>query len=203
MTTRNRSVTVQPQPTALGTFLAPPDGPGVAYEFFAPFAHVPGRYEVCRIRSPTHGVFDTFIVLGPSTAEPALVYVNSVLGAAFMRDRYPECTCVRVSPAALRIDESPDGRTVSLKLDGAEGPIRSADLSLKAPAAALPRNVPYGGDGKPIWGSAKWTCWGVDLVLDGTTQGRVTWADGRVDELRGKPCIVTLGSFGRIAPRGP
>ena len=183
-------------------FLAPPDGPAVQYEFFSPFAHVPGKYEWCRIRSPTHGVFDTFIVLGKSTSEPATVYVNSVLGQNFMRDRYPECRTLRVAPGGLRIDESPDGRSVAGKMEASEGPLQSAEMVLKAPPAALPRNVPYGGDGSPVWGSRKWTCWGVDLVLDGAATGRVVASDGRSEELRGVPALVTLGSFGRIAPLG-
>ena len=181
-------------------FLRPPDGPDVAYEFFAPFAHVPGKYEWCRIRSPTHGVFDTFIVLGKSTGDPAAVYVNSVLGQAFLRERYPECQALRVPPGALRIGESPDGRTVSGHLDATEGPVRSVRMVLKSAATALPRQVPYGGEGGPVWGS-RWTCWGVDLVLDGVANGRLVRADGRTEEMQGTAAIVTLGSFGRIAPR--
>lgn len=180
-------------------FLAPPDGPDVAYEFFAPFAHVPGRYEWCRIRSPTHGVFDTFILLGPTTGHAATVYVNSVLGANFMRDRYPECATFRVPPGALRIEESPDGRTVAGSLDAADGPVRLARMVLKAPAAAQPQQAPYGGTGGPVWGG-RWTCWGVDLNLPAAAQGRIAFADGRAEELRGAAAIVTLGSFGRIAP---
>lgn len=183
-----------------GPFLRPPDGPGVVYEFFAPFAHVAGKYEWCRIRSPTHGVFDCFILLGASTADPATVYVNSVLGQSFMRDRYPECATFRVQPAALKVDDTPDGRTVTGTLQASEGPVRAAAMTLRAPPAALPQAVPYGGEGQPVWGS-RWTCWGVDLALDGSCDGTITPADGKPRLLRGVPCIVTLGSFGRIAPR--
>ena len=181
------------------SFLAPPDGPAVVYEFFAPFAHVEGRYEWCRIRSATHGVFDAFIVLGPTTSDPATVYVNSVLALAFMRDRYPECTTLRVPPSDLEIDESADGRTVTGHVKAGEGPVREAQMSLRAPATALPKAVPYGGEGKPVWGS-KLTCWGVDLNLAGACDGFVLKADGKREQLRGIPCIVTVGSFGRIAP---
>src|SRR5688500_8703860 len=146
-------------------FLHPPDGKQVVYEFFAPFAHIPGRYEFCRIRSPTHGVFDTFIVLGATTADPATVYVNSALATAFMQERYPECATIRVAPGGLRIEEAADGRTVTGSLESTAGPIKAAKLSMRAGPAALPRAVPYGGQGEPIWGS-RWTCWGVDLVLD-------------------------------------
>jgi hypothetical protein len=179
--------------------LKPDDGPDVVYEFFAPFAHVPGKYEWCRIRSPTHGVFDTFIVLGASTGHPATVYVNSVLGTHFMRDRYPECTTVRVAPTALIVDESADGRTLTGSLAASEGPVRKATMTLRAPATALARSVPYGGEGKPVWGG-RWTCWGVDLALDATADGTLELADGKKEHLRGAPAIVTLGSFARIAP---
>ena len=187
-------------PAMTTAFLRPPDGPGVSYEFFAPFAHLPGKLEWCRIRSPTHGVLDTCIVLGASTAVPATVYVNSALGAAFMAERFPECTAIRVAPSGLAVEESPDGRTVTGKLKADAGPLREATMTLRAGATAMPRNVPYGGDGAPTWGG-RWTCWGVDLVLDGHADGRLTWSDGRKEDLRGAPCIVTLGSFGRLAPR--
>lgn len=180
-------------------FLRPPDGPAVAYEFFAPFAHVAGRYEWCRIRSATHGVFDAFILLGKSTAVPATVFVNSTLGAAFMRDRYPECTTIRLPPSALAIGESADGRTVTGSLRSNEGPVREATMTLRAGPGAIPRAVPYGGEGQPVWGS-RWTCWGVDLVLDGNCDGKVVLQDGRTETLRGDACLVTLGSFGRLAP---
>lgn len=180
-------------------FLRPPDGPAVVYEFFAPFAHVAGKYEWCRIRSPTHGVLDCFIVLGKTTSEAATVYVNSTLGAAFMVERYPECTTLRLPPSGLSITESADGRTVTGSLKAGEGPLREAAMTLRAGPGAIPKAIPYGGEGKPVWGS-RWTCWGVDLALDGHADGRLAWADGRKESLSGVPCIVTLGSFGRIAP---
>src|ERR1041385_1111401 len=181
-------------------FQRPPDTPDVVYEFFAPFAHVPGKYEWCRIRSPTHGVFDCFIVLGKSTSHAATVYVNSVLGAAFMAERYPECVAVRVPPSALTLHESADGASVTGKLKSESGPLREAEMTLRAPATAIPAQVPYGGEGKPVWGG-RFTCWGVDLNLEGHAEGRLVWADGRNESLRGEPCVVTRGSFGRIAPR--
>jgi len=183
------------------TFLCPPDGPGVVYEFFAPFAHVEGRFEWCRIRSVTHGVFDTFIVLGESTSVPATVHVNSVLGEAFMRERYPECTTIRVAPSGLKVEESADGRTVTGTMKSEAGPVREAQMTMRAPPTAMPKMVPYGGEGKPVWGG-RFTCWGVDLNLTGACDGFVLRADGKRENFRGTPCIVTLGSFGRIAPRG-
>jgi hypothetical protein len=185
--------------TQAAAFLRPPDGADVVYEFFAPFAHIPGRYEWCRIRSPTHGVFDTFIALGESTSVPATVYVNSVLGQSFMRDRYPECQTVRVAPGDLRIDESADGRTVTGTLKVPDGPVREAAMTLRAPPTTLPQAVPYGGEGKPVWGS-RFTCWGVDLNVQGACDGFLVRADGKRETFRGTPCIVSLGSFGRIAP---
>jgi hypothetical protein len=181
-------------------FLRPDDGPEVLYEFFAPFAHVPGRYEWCRIRSPTHGVFDTFIVLGASTQVPATVYVNSALGASFMAERYPECVAIRVAPGGLAIAEGPDGRSVSGTLKADAGPVRAAQMTVRAPGMALPKPVPYGGNGAPVWGG-RWTCWGVDLALPAVADGTLTHADGKKETLRGAVAIVTLGSFGRIAPR--
>jgi hypothetical protein len=181
------------------SFLRPPDDANVVYEFFAPFAHVPGKYEWCRIRSPTHGTVDCFILLGASTSVPATVFVNSVLGQQFMAERYPECTTIRVPPSDLTIAESGDGGTVTGKLRSSNGPVKEVDMTLRAPSTAVPRQVPYGGEGKPVWGG-RWTCWGVDLVLDGSADGKILAADGKTTQLRGTPCIVTRGSFGRIAP---
>jgi hypothetical protein len=181
-------------------FLRPDDPPGVVYEFFAPFAHVPGRYEWCRIRSPTHGVFDTFIVLGASTQVAATVYVNSALGLQFMAERYPECATIRVAPSGLALLESPDGRGLTGTLKADAGPVHAATMAIRAPGMALPKAVPYGGDGAPVWGS-RWTCWGVDLALEATCDGSVLRADGKKETLRAAPAILTLGSFGRLAPR--
>jgi hypothetical protein len=164
---------------------------------------VPGRFEWCRIRSPTHGAFDTFILLGATTAAPATVYVNSRAGADFMEARYAECATHRVRPRALRITEARRGRTVHGLLEAGAGPLRRAAMVLTAPIAAIPVAVSYGGHGEPVWGSRRFTCWGVDLVLAARASGRVQWADGRVERLRGAPAVVTMGSFGRIAPRAP
>ncbi|HEX2066177.1 MAG TPA: hypothetical protein VHI93_05125 [Candidatus Thermoplasmatota archaeon] len=183
-------------------FLRPDDGPEVVYEFFAPFAHVPGRYEWCRIRSPTHGVLDAFIVLGASTAVPATVYVNSAAGRAFMAHRYPECRTVHVPPSGLLLSEAPDGRHLTGTLVADGGPVRRASMEFRALGTALPRQVPYGGEGTPVWGS-RFTCWGVDLVLDAACDGRVELEDGTHETLRAAPAVLTLGSFGRIAPRVP
>jgi hypothetical protein len=117
-----------------------------------------------------------------------------------MADRYPECETHRVAPDGLRIEERDAGRTVVGTLSARAGPIRAARMTLSAPAAAVPRAVPYGGTGRPVWGSKRWTCWGVDLVLDGAATGAVEWTDGVVEQLQRAPCLVTLGSFGRIAP---
>ena len=183
-------------------FLRPDDDASVVYEFFAPFAHVPGKYEWCRIRSPTHGVFDTFIVLGASTQVSATVYVNSALGAQFMADRYPECAMVRVAPNGLSMQEAPDGRSLTGALKADAGPVREARMTIRAPGMALPRPMPYGGDGASVWGS-RWTCWGVDLALEATCDGTILREDGKKEQLRATPAILTLGSFGRLAPLAP
>lgn len=179
-------------------FLAPPDDPDVVYEFFAPFAHVPGRFEWCRIRSPTHGVFDCFIVLGASTAVPATVYVDSDHGASFMRDRYPECTCIRTDEQGLHLEESPYGRVVRGRMVAAEGPIRRAQMEFRA-GPGLPKQAAYGGEGEPVWGSERFTCWGVDLNLDAKVHGTVETSEGSVT-FQGDHGIIASGSFGRIAP---
>lgn len=181
-------------------WLRPDDGPEVVYEFFAPFAHVPGKWEWCRIRSPTHGCFDCFIVLGASTSAPTTVVVNSLEGAAFLRDRYPECTAVRVPAFDLHLEERDGGREVFARVKAPQGPVREAEMTLRAlPGAAL-RQEAYGGHGKPVWGSKRFTCWGVDLNLAAEAHGWVRHEDGRLEELRGVPAVVALGSFGRIAP---
>ncbi len=185
--------------SAPASFLSPPDGAGVVYEFFAPFVHIPGKYEACRIRSPTHGVFDCFIVLGPTTSDAATVYVNSAQGSAFMSQRYPECTTIRVQARGLRLGERRGGLSVAAALDATQGPVRKARLTFAA-KAGIPTAVPYGGEGTPVWGS-RFTCWGVDLVLKGQATGSIMAADGHKQRIA-TPCIVTLGSFGRLAPLG-
>lgn len=185
------------------THHAPVDDPqGAVYEFFSPFAHVEGRYEWCRIRSPTHGVFDCFIVLDPAgTDEPATVYVASEAGHGFLRDRYPQCTAIRVAPEALRLEERREGRTVEGALRSDEGPVREAAMTFRADSDTLPRNVPYGGSGTPVWGNPELTCWGVDLVLDARVSGHVERPDVARERFDGDDALLTLGSFGRIAPR--
>lgn len=178
-------------------FLRPPDPPGVVYEFFAPFAHVEGRFEWCRVRSPTHGVFDLFIALDPrGTSQPADVYALEGAGQRFLAERYPECARHRAT--LLTLDEKDGGRTVAGFLAAREGPLCEAAMTFTAPEG-VPEQVPYGGEGTPVWGSARFTCWGVDLVLRGRAKGHVKRADGRV-EVVDDAGIVTLGSFGRIAP---
>lgn len=185
------------------TFLAPPDDASVVYEFFAPFAHLPGRYEWCRIRSPTHGVFDTFIVLSPvgGPAAPATVYVAQDWGVKYMKERYPECETHLVSMGDLRIDERDNGRTLMCELRARAGPVKTVKMTFQAPGGATPRAVPYGGRGEPVWGSKKWTCWGVDLVLDATVTGVVEKAEGFVETINRAPALLTMGSFGRISTR--
>ena len=182
------------------SFLRPPDTADVVYEFFAPFAHIEGKYEWCRIRSPTHGVFDTFILVGRS---PVVVYVSSEAGARFMQERYPECEAHQVPPEDLSIAERDGGFTVAGRLRASEGPVAEAQMVLAAPSGVPPEAVPYGGGGTPVWGSRRWTCWGVDLVARGVARGHVLWSDGRLEPVHGEKALVTLGSFGRIAPLPP
>lgn len=181
-------------------FLKPDDSDDVVYESFGPFAHIEGEYEWCRIRSPTHGVFDTFIVLGKTTAHPAKVYVASMEGQLFMLDRYPECRTIRVPEGRLAIDEAAHGRTVHGVMESTEGPVRAADMTFYGDPEAVPKQVPYGGEGRPVWGSKRFTCWGVDLALDAEVDGFLVDGKGRETAFEKTAGIVTLGSFARIAP---
>ncbi len=170
--------------------------PETVYEFFAPFAHIPGKYEWCRIRSPTHGIFDCFIVLGATTAEPATVYVASSNGLQFMAQRYPECTTIEAT--LLELSESADGLTVGVRMQAGDGPLTAVDVAVAA-EAGVPVQVPYGGANASVWGS-RFTCWGVDLNLPGKAQGHIAGPDGRHD-VGGADGIVAVGSFGRITAK--
>jgi hypothetical protein len=179
------------------------DEAGVVWEFYSPFAHVPGRYEWCRIHSPTHGSFDTFILLAASTSLPPWVYLSSEAGLRFMADRYPESRAFRA--ADLLIEASPDGCLVRGRLRADDGPVSFAEMRLAANARDIPRMEPYGGGELSVWGS-RWSCAGLDLVRDGRCDGRICFVPdaGFADEvLSAKPCVVSAGSFGRIAPMGP
>jgi hypothetical protein len=193
----------------------PPDGEGAVWEFYSPFAHVPGKYEWCRIHSPTHGSFDTFILLSDSTALPPWVYVNSVQGLRFLADRYPETRGFRA--VSLGIEASPNGCVVRGFLRADTGPVRGAEMRLSAEEGDLPRAVPYGGGEFSVWGS-RWSCTGVDLVREGRCDGRIEFApldtEGQkprfspaaspaprqVIHLKAVPCLVSAGSFGKILP---
>ncbi len=164
-------------------------------EFFGPFAHLPGRLEWCRIRSPTHGVFDTCIVIDRTTSDPVTVYVDSDQGERFMAERFPGCTAIRVPAGAMTLQESDGGHRLHCRLAAKSGPLRNADMTFKA-TPGVPRQVAYGGEGKPVWGSA-YTCRGVDLELDAAVRGELVWATGPED-VAGTPGILTLGSMGEL-----
>lgn len=166
-------------------------------EFYAPFAHLPGRLEWCRIRGPTHGVFDTVIVIEETTADPVTVYVDSDEGVAFMADRFPESTAIRLPAGAIAMQESPDGRRLQCSIRADDGPLRAAEMSFHAGGGA-PREVAYGGDG-PCWGS-RHVCTGVDLELDAAVHGLIQWADHE-EPLDGAHGILTMGSMGTLNTR--
>ncbi len=163
------------------------------WEFYAPFAHIEGKYEWCRIRSTAHGIFDTFILFPYS--EHVTVYVINDAGEQFMRDRYPECDTYR----ALRLEIEETGHTVKGTLVANLGPIREASMQFTA-LGSLPKAVEYGGADKPVWNSKRFACWGVDLVLDARASGQIHWHDNRLEPLEDVHAIVTAGSFGRIVP---
>ncbi len=169
---------------------------GMETEFYGPFAHIPGRLEWCRIRSPTHGVFYTCIVIEATTSDPVTVYVNAEAGERFMKDRFPDCKTIRVGPGALRMEEFQDGHHLHCRLTAAQGPLRSVDMTFTA-QPGVPREVPYGGENKPVWGS-KYTCTGIDLELDAVVAGDIGRKEG-VETLRGASGILTVGSMGQLS----
>lgn len=165
------------------------------YEFFSPFAHIPGDLEWCRVRSPTHGVFDLCIRLGATTAEPADVYVHEAAARRFMAERYPECRTHEAT--SLRLTESDAGRRLACVLTAREGPLQAAYMVFTTDSD-VPVQRPYGGDGHPVWGS-RFTCWGIDLEWPAAVTGRIN--DGAERWLDDEPAVLTAGSFGRITPR--
>jgi hypothetical protein len=167
------------------------------WEFYAPFAHVEGKYEWCRIRTTTHGAFDTFILFPYS--ERVTVYVIDDAGQRFMQDRYPECDTYRA--LSLSINEQAAGQQVAGSLAADVGPIREITMQFAA-QSVLPKAVEYGGKGQPVWNSKRFTCWGVDYVLDARASGQIRWHDDRLEQLEDVAAIVTSGSVGHIMPIG-
>ncbi len=169
-------------------------------EFYGPFAHIPGRYEWCRIHSPSHGSFDTFIVIETTTDARVTVYVNSENGEAFMADRYPESSCIRVSKDDLVLATSADGHMVTGSLSASEGPVRDASMVFLSPSEASVSESDYGGESFRVWGS-RWACTGVDLELKALCNGRLKEESGE-QIFKGEEGVITLGSYGRIEPFG-
>lgn len=164
-------------------------------EFYAPFAHIPGRYEWCRMHCPSHGSFDTFIYIHSSTDEPVTVYVNDPKGQAFMSDRFPESQCILVRPQDLTMMTSTDETQLWGKLMSDRGPVRKALMHFLVDSKSPVVQQPYGGENFMVWGS-RWTCTGVDLEQKAHVLG---W----VDETKGLisidcEAIITLGSHGLI-----
>lgn len=162
-------------------------------EFYSPFAHLRNKLEWCRIRSPTHGIFDVVIVLPGRTDVPVTVYTNSDNGAAFMADRFPESTTYRVPTGALQMAESQGGLHLECRLDAEEGPLRRARMSFTA-QSRVPKEVPYGGDA-PCWGG-RFVCTGVDLELDAKAEGLLRWHDR--EEPVDSQGVLTVGSMGNL-----
>src|SRR5579859_870268 len=165
------------------------------WEFYAPFAHIEGKYEWCRLRTTTHGIFDTFILFPYS--QKVTVYVRDDAGERFMRDRFPECDTYLT--ANLTILEENNGRVVEGALAASVGPIREATMRFTA-LDELPKAVEYGGPDKPVWNSPRFACWGVDLTLASHAVGHIRWHDERLEQLDNIPSILTLGSIGHITP---
>jgi hypothetical protein len=173
-------------------------------EFYSPFAHIEGRYELCRIHSPSHGSFDTFIVVDTTTDRPVTVYVNSGNGEAFMNERYPESRCIRVPESNLVIQATPDNKIVHGLLKSTEGPVRNANLTFMVGEKSTPEELPYGGPDFQVWGS-RWSCTGVDLNIPARVSADMELESGRYECLDGKEQysgIITAGSSGSIRKLG-
>ena len=174
---------------------------GETLEFYAPFAHIPGRYEAARIHNPDYGSFPAFIVVHTGINAPVSVYVNSESGERFMRERFPESACYRVDARLLTLTAARDGRSLRVVLSASDGPVREADLVFAATGDARPTPAPYGGAELSVWGSA-FSCRGVDLNLSGRAGGYLVAVDGNGDgdEPATRPvdheAIITLGSMG-------
>lgn len=165
-------------------------------EFYAPFAHIEGRYEACRIHSTGYGSFDCVIVIEKTVSDPVSVYVAAESGRAFMADRFPRSACHPVDPARLTLSGEPGGRRVFCALQADAGPLRLLRLEFRAPEDARPTAVPYGGSDVPVWGGG-FTCEGVDLALPATALGRIVRTDGTAEDIE-TPAILTLGSVGYL-----
>ena len=74
------------------------------WEAFAPFAHIPNKYEICRIHSTTHGSFNCIIVIETTIYEPVTVYVASDNGSAFMADRFSQSQAILIPASQLKIE---------------------------------------------------------------------------------------------------
>lgn len=167
------------------------------YEFYSPFAHIPGQFEWARVHSPTHGSFDCFIVIHEGTDKPVTVYVNSNTGEQFMADRYPESRAIRLGEHDLSIVAGAQGRTLECRMEAAEGPVRFATMTFTADRDALPKAAPYGGPKERVWGS-RYSCEGVDLELLSGVSGEIILEDGG-EEIAATEAVITLGSFGKIS----
>ncbi len=176
------------------------------YEFYAPFAHIPGRYELARIHSTTHGSFDTWIIIESTTDQPVTVYVNEEKGLRFMTERYPESTAILVPPECLVIESDGWSRTVTGNLippdsvSAAAGPIAEGHLVFTQVGKTSPTAVPYGGEDFAVWGS-RFTCSGVDMEVPARVHGELVFADGTSERFGGAAGIITLGSYGMIEER--
>lgn len=164
-------------------------------EFYAPFAHIPGKYEWCRIHSAGYGSFDTFIIIEDRTDTPVTVYLTSEKGGAFMRDRYPESRVYQAEHLIISTEDA--GRTVSGNLKATEGPVSNSTMVFTGLSDTAGRIVPYGADDYAVWGS-QWSCSGVDMEISCRVTGTIT-QEGST-EIIDSNAVVTLGSYGIIRP---
>lgn len=167
------------------------------FEFYIPFAHIPGRYEWARIHTETYGAFDICIVIETTTDQPVTVYVNTENGQRFMVERYPESTTILVDPGDLTIESDLTFTYLLGRIRSDSGPIRSGEMRFTTVEDAIPRAVPYGGEGFSVWGS-RWSCSGVDMELDAVCSG---YLSGEREETFDRvQAILTSGSSGTVRP---
>ncbi len=168
----------------------------MTHEFYAPFFHLPGRYEWCTIHAEHYGSFDCFIVIHSTTDQPVTVYLSAENGRRFMAGRFPESTTIQVSPDALRI-EARGTRSAGGYLEAQAGPVRHVEMEFNAEPGATPAACVYGAPLFAVWGS-RFSCEGVDLNLAARARGRVLTATGAEERFADEPGIITSGSYGRL-----
>lgn len=168
--------------------------PEEVHEFYGPFAMVDDLIEFVHIVSPTHGEFDTALLLEP---RPPQIYVASDAGERFLRERYPNARAFRVAAHELLLESLDHGRALVCDLTARDGPFRRLSVLVRAERDA--RYTPERYEAKGVWGSPGLACLGVDIRLAARASGRIEWADGRIEAVD-RRAVLFRGSYGKIQP---